>query len=376
MQLEFINCILCIIAVQGTCFTQFMYFFTHQSLNFHISVSKLPDDVGASPIDIARAYMVNRISEAGFGSKSLNTKDEGALIHDNVTALKPSSPSPSPKSSTCWPGATVQYQRGFMTPQSQRERFGPHISPELLILELVIQSLCPRYVEPSFLMPMACEHDIISLSAVSNSRYGQVNSRGKTVYDGHGSVEPIQRTMIQRKFVAEYPSRGSANYHSTLDSPRVENLNAFEGLFSGEKKNIETGGTSSPSEFLLADSKPQSSEVGVPTVLPYSRQVAQKILEHLDSNLPTPKEKSAEFRLATSWKKLHFNKNNSLANLGGLDSSGKSDQADKKNSVQGTVDRGNVLFNFAPRGASIQANDAANSNTSASDMKAVPNAAA
>jgi hypothetical protein len=64
-----------------------------------------------------------------------------------------------------------------------------------------------------------------------------------------------------------------------------------------------------------------------------------------------------------------------LANLGGLDSSGKSDPADKTNSVQGTVDRGNVLFNFAPRGASIQANDAAKSNTSASDMKAVPNAA-
>jgi len=95
-------------------------------------VSQLPDDVGASPIDIARAYMVNRISEVGFGSKSLNAKDEGALIHDNLTAFKPFkpfSPSPSPKSSTCWPGATVQYQHGFMTPQSQRERFGPRIFP-------------------------------------------------------------------------------------------------------------------------------------------------------------------------------------------------------------------------------------------------------
>lgn len=29
MQLEFINCILCILAVQGTCFTQFIYFFMH-----------------------------------------------------------------------------------------------------------------------------------------------------------------------------------------------------------------------------------------------------------------------------------------------------------------------------------------------------------
>lgn len=50
---------------------------------------------------------------------------------------------------------------------------------------------------------------------------------------------PIQRTMIQRNFVAESPSRGSANYHSTLDSPRVENLNAFEGLFLVKRRILK-----------------------------------------------------------------------------------------------------------------------------------------
>nr|ABK94594.1 unknown [Populus trichocarpa] len=102
--------------------------------------------------------------------------------------------------------------------------------------------------------------------------------------------------------------------------------------------------------------------------------MAQKILEHLERNLPTPKEKSAELRLATSWKKsLSSNNNNSLAN--GPDSLRKPDQADKTNSAQATEDRGNLLFKFAPREVTVQADSAAKDNTSASDMKAVPNAA-
>ncbi|KAJ6992606.1 hypothetical protein NC653_015873 [Populus alba x Populus x berolinensis] len=95
----------------------------HQSLNFHISVSQLPDDVGASPIDIARAYM---------------------LLH--------------------------------------------------------LQG--------------------------DNDRHVNMTS------------SPFQQSQTP-----------------VMDSPQVENLKAFEGLFSGERKNIETGGTSGPSEFLIADSK-------------------------------------------------------------------------------------------------------------------------
>ena len=91
-------------------------------------VSQLPDDVGASPIDIARAYMVNRISEAGFGSKSLNTKDEGALIHDNLTALKPSSPSPSPKAR--YHGTVSAW--AYDSTKSKREIWASHFPPNSL----------------------------------------------------------------------------------------------------------------------------------------------------------------------------------------------------------------------------------------------------
>ncbi|KAJ6372724.1 hypothetical protein OIU76_027111 [Salix suchowensis] len=333
--------------------------------------STLPDDVGASPIDIARAYMENRASEVGFGSKSLISKDEGALVLGNLHGSKPFFPSPSPKPSTCWPGAMIQDQRGFMTPQSQRGRLGLHNFP---------RTPYSRTLYSKSRSQLQGDHDRhlnATPSPFQQSQtplYGQVNSRDISVDDVHGSVGPIRRTRIRHKAVTETP-RGSASYHSTLNSPQVENFNAFEGLFSGVKKSNEKGGTSSPSKFLVADSEPQSSKVNVPSVPPHSRQMAQKILEHLERNVPTPKEKSAELRLASSWKKsLPSNNNNSLAN-DYLDSLRKSDQTDNTISAQATEDRGNLFFKFAPREVTVQTKAAAKNNTSASDMKAVPNAA-
>ncbi|KAJ6435840.1 hypothetical protein OIU84_000963 [Salix udensis] len=315
--------------------------------------STLPDDVGASPIDIARAYMENRASEVGFGSKSLISKDGGALVLGNLHGSKPFFPSPSPKPSTCWPGAMVQDQRGFMTPQSQRGRLGLHNFPRTPYSRTLYSK------SKSQLQGDHDRHLNATPSPFQQSQtplYGQVNSRDNSVGDVHGSVGPIRRTRIRHKAVTETP-RGSASYHSTLNSPQVENFNAFEGLFSGVKKSNEKGGTSSPSKFLVADSEPQSSKVNVPSVPPHSRQMAQKILEHLERNLPTPKEKSAD-----------------LAN-DDLDSLRKSDQTDNTISAQATEDRGNLLFKFAPREATVQTKAAAKNNTSASDMKAVPNAA-
>ncbi|KAG5226104.1 nuclear pore complex protein [Salix suchowensis] len=336
--------------------------------------STLPDDVGASPIDIARAYMENRASEVGFGSKSLISKDEGALVLGNLHGSKPFFPSPSPKPSTCWPGAMVQDQRGFMTPQSQRGRLGLHNFPRTPYSRTLYSKSRSQQLQ------LQGDHDRhlnATPSPFQQSQtplYGQVNSRDISVDDVHGSVGPIRRTRIRHKAVTETP-RGSASYHSTLNSPQVENFNAFEGLFSGVKKSNEKGGTSSPSKFLVADSEPQSSKVNVPSVPPHSRQMAQKILEHLERNVPTPKEKSAELRLASSWKKsLPSNNNNSLAN-DDLDSLRKSDQTDNTISAKATEDRGNLFFKFAPREVTVQTKAAAKNNTSASDMKAVPNAA-
>jgi hypothetical protein len=89
----------------------------------------MPDEVGASPVEIARAYMGIRTSEAGIGSESLLTKDESASLNGDEFALKPFIPSPSPKPSMCWPGAMLQDQHGYLTPQNERGRFGLHNFP-------------------------------------------------------------------------------------------------------------------------------------------------------------------------------------------------------------------------------------------------------
>lgn len=73
--------------------------------------------------------MENRTSEVGYGTHSLVSKDEGTIPSSEELVLKPFLPSPVPKSSPCWPGALVQDQRGYMTPQSQRGRIGLHNFP-------------------------------------------------------------------------------------------------------------------------------------------------------------------------------------------------------------------------------------------------------
>lgn len=201
-----------------------------------------------------------------------------------------------------------------------------------------------------------------------------MNSKGKALDDGHGSVGPIRR--IRHKVAAETP-RASAYFHSSIKNRQVENFNISEGFFSGLKKNLEQGGTNSSSKFLFLDSKPQSSEVSVPNVPTQSRQMARKILEHLERNPPTPKDKFAELMLATSWKKPQSsdataiipNKHNSLPLLGGLDSSKHSDQADKKNLVNWSEDRGGSIFKLPPMEAANEANGAVNNDTSASGIK-------
>lgn len=82
------------------------------------------DEVGASPIEIARAFMGTRSSEGAVVPKSTPEKEQSLALDVDEYALKPFVPSPSPKPSVCWPGAKLQDQHGNLTPQSERGRFG------------------------------------------------------------------------------------------------------------------------------------------------------------------------------------------------------------------------------------------------------------
>ncbi|XP_075489722.1 uncharacterized protein LOC142528561 isoform X2 [Primulina tabacum] len=85
--------------------------------------SDVPVGVGASPIDIARAYMVGRTLEQGHNLLSCTSKGERAEP-SNKFSQPPPVPSPLPTSSICWPGAILNDHHGYNTPQSQSSRYG------------------------------------------------------------------------------------------------------------------------------------------------------------------------------------------------------------------------------------------------------------
>ncbi|CAN1854911.1 Nuclear pore complex protein NUP1 [Linum perenne] len=342
--------------------------------------SKVADDVGASPVQIAKAYMQKRTSEAGFGSEDAPVRDDGPSSCVDELALKPYLPSSSIRSSTCWPGATVRDQTQYATPVSQRGRVGLqsfHRTPYSRAIasksKTKVSGIPSKY------------HQLLQLKGNNNkppnmlsipfqhsqpSTYGQFSSREKKLGTGEGSVGPIRRT--RRQEAIDFSARRSPFLNQSMDSPKVENVDDSEGIFSAWKKDSKNGGM-------------PYSEVTVTTVPSHSSQIARKILEHLDRNPATPKEKSAELKLATSWKNPEYSntttlrpfEHNSLPQFGILDSSGKSNQVHQKKSVHWGEDRGKSLLTDAPESGNKATDLNSKSHTSSltTGSNAVPQAA-
>ena len=81
------------------------------------------NEIGASPVDIARAYMDSRTSELSFLSKNLISKSEKFSL-GNEFSSKVFMPSPLQTTPVRWPGAMTQDVQGYSTPQSQKSRYG------------------------------------------------------------------------------------------------------------------------------------------------------------------------------------------------------------------------------------------------------------
>ncbi|CAN0900208.1 Nuclear pore complex protein NUP1 [Linum grandiflorum] len=302
----------------------------------HEDTNKVTDDVGASPIQIAKAYMQKRTSEAGFASEDAAVRDEVPSSRVDELALKPYMPPSSIRSSTCWPGARVRDQTEYATPVSQRGRFGlqsfhrtPYsraIASKSKTKSLQLQG---NNDKPLNLPSTPFQHS-------QSSTYGQFSSKEK-LGTGEGSVGPMRRT--RRRGAIDLSARGSPFLRPSMDSPKVEKFHDSEGIFSAWKKDSETG-------------RMPYSEVAVPTVPSHSSQTARKILDHLDRNPATPKEKSAELRRVTAWRKPESSntstlmpfEHNSLPQFGILDSIGKSNHVHQKKSVHWGEDRGKSIF--------------------------------
>lgn len=197
--------------------------------------------------------------------------------------------------------------------------------------------------------------------------------RSDALDSGYGSVGPIRR--ISQKPLAKSSSRGSVYFHTPLDGPsQAGNSNASEGFLPSVKKNMELGGTSETSKSESSYGKPQSSEAGVPTVHPHATQLARKILEHLDRNPPTPRDKSLELELAAKWKKpessdvtnIVSNKHGSLPKFGEFNSFKNREQSDHMNYAQRSEDGRNSHFKVPPQESTSGATGAVNRGSSAS----------
>lgn len=68
--------------------------------------------------------MGSRTSERGYDPYNFMSKSKRVQPFSDEFVTKPFMPPPSPKPSICWPGAEVHEGRGYVTPQSQRGRYG------------------------------------------------------------------------------------------------------------------------------------------------------------------------------------------------------------------------------------------------------------
>ncbi|KAG4194472.1 hypothetical protein ERO13_A06G055000v2 [Gossypium hirsutum] len=309
---------------------------TTRDLATPLSKPTLLNDTAPSPIEIAKAYMANRTSESNLGSKSIISKDERPTMLADDFASEPFVPFASPKPSTCWPGSMVHDQRSYRTPQSQRGRFGLHNIPRTPYSRTIYSKSKSKMAHVRGEGDAFLNGSFSPLQQSQTPAYGQL--RSNMVDKGYGSVGPICR--IRHKGTADIPSRGSIYSYSSLNDPfPVGNSNVSKGQFSSIKKNLEQGSASSSSDIQSLDGN-RSSKMGISPVHPHSSQMARTILEHLERTLVTPKKKSEELKIATSWKKSESSdvnaavsaEHNDLPNLG-LDSSKSRDKLNNRSSA-------------------------------------------
>ncbi|XP_055822702.1 nuclear pore complex protein NUP1 isoform X2 [Solanum dulcamara] len=248
------------------------------------------DEVGASPIDIARAYMGSRRLSKGNDSYGFLSKGEPApqnRFHQP----------PSPKSSTCWPAAMVQDQHGHFTPLNQRG-YGLVEFPRTPYSRTLLpksrdrsQSQAgSRWLDPSAKLFQQSQSSI----------YSQEKTRTDLPLPSYGSVGPIRR--IRNKFGSESRPRKSIFLNSTNASSPLEKVGASKLFLPAAGKNLEAGQTSGVEKYQSVDHRVGRSEEAMP-LISSSNETVRKILEQLDRHKPTPAEKAAELKVASEWKK-------------------------------------------------------------------------
>ncbi|CAI9100806.1 OLC1v1037982C2 [Oldenlandia corymbosa var. corymbosa] len=254
----------------------------------------VPDEIGASPVEIARAFMGSRLSEYGPGPSGVSSKGEAAQKGADDLALKPFLPSPR---STCWPGSMAQEQHGYTTP-NQRGRQGLHDFPRTPYSRTIYSKSRAKVQTDS-------KYGISSPNHFKHSNTPfpeQVKYRNDGLDISYGSVGPIRR--LRAKYASEVRPRGSIFSKYSIDNPSVgKQPTVYQDNQSYVQKNLQIGETSSSRQppVQLVENKVGDK----PLLNPSTNEVVKRILDQLDKHKPTPQERMNELKLASAWRKSH-----------------------------------------------------------------------
>ncbi|CAH8285969.1 unnamed protein product [Eruca vesicaria subsp. sativa] len=237
------------------------------------------DEAGLSPAELAKAYMGGQATSSS--SQDFVARNEKNCLDRGMLVANSSGASPSCKPSACWPGVKLNEQSGFATPQSQRDNFGIRSFPRTPYPRSILSGSKSQLMQ----LQDNSSKRLSTLQSPSQSvqtRYGQLkHSKGS---DG-GLFGPSRRSR-QSATMSPYsrPSRG-----------RFENSANMKSSEAGESSNLSMSQKTTYGKHI-------GLEAGTPTVPRHSSQIARTILDHLERTQPTPKDKSAELKLATSWR--------------------------------------------------------------------------
>ncbi|GMH04530.1 hypothetical protein Nepgr_006370 [Nepenthes gracilis] len=268
-------------------------------------------EIGALPVEIARAYMGSRTLEMGSGYTSSVPRDEIFSLYTDELAAKKFVPSPLPKSSICWPGAIMQDSPGYSTPFHQGGRIGLRTPYSRTIYSKSKSKLFPLRGDYERLL----NHSSSPLQPMQTPLNGQ--SRINVTEDRYGSVGPIRG--MRNKFISETPPVVSPLLRSSQRNSLQMDESSDHDDFLPKKTS-----TTSTSTFLSMEDKANSTEVGASSVHLQSINRARQILE-LISKPPTPKQKSEELKLVAAQRNFSSeplstvpNEQISLPHFGGL----------------------------------------------------------
>ncbi|XP_048602458.1 nuclear pore complex protein NUP1 isoform X1 [Brassica napus] len=280
-------------------------------------VKQVRDEAGLSPAELAKAYMGGQSpssSSKGFVARNEKNSLDGGMFVANYSGASPSS-----KPSACWPGVKLNEQLGFATPQNQRENFG-------------IQSF-PRTPYPRSILSSS-KSKLMQLQDNSSKRLSTLQSPSQSAQTRYGQLK-LSKGSDSGVFGPSRRARQSATMspYSRPSRGRFEN--------SANMKSYEAGESSISMPQTTTYGKHIGLEVGTPTVPRHSSQIARTILDHLERTQPTPKDKSAELKLATSWRYPQSSKTVEPSNS-------NINNVTKDGSVKLNEDIRNVISNIPP----------------------------